>query len=706
MSARPIRLAALLAAALWALPPMAAAEAHGGFRPPAPALRTLGNGLTVAVFSDDRLPIVQIQLLVAAGSAQEPAGDPGVANLTVSMLSLGTASRTPGAFAAALEALGGAVGGVASREFATVNGTFLAADFENGLELLTDAVVHPVFTDDQLLMVKQQIAGALERARQNPAALAEEHLWATVYGGHPYGRSPQGTPRSMSALGLAELRAFHRDQYRPDQALLAIAGDVSPERAFKAVEELLGSWGGRAPAHLPVAPPPSAAGWRVRIVDAPELTRAELRIGTAGPARGAEDFDALAVASEVLKAQIPDAEVRGSLTGLRDGGLFSLAATAPVDSVGVAVARLRAALTRWTAAPAPEATIAPVRRRLADGFALQFETLGGLIAQWMASAMNGVPIERLQSYPERTLALSDVALQAAAARSIAADRMVLVVVGPAERLRPQLESIGPVEVVAPEMAAEVAAAPSTSRGPPTAEELAKGRSLAGLAVAAHGGLGRLQAIKDSHLEGKILMVAGSKEYMGQALQVRKEPMRFQFTTEFPFLKSVQVLDGDHAWFQAGGGGQIADMDSLGVVGLRSGFRSDLQHILLTSADPTTRVAWRGRERTDDRDADVIEVVAADGERRVLFLDAQSHRLLAMEQSEGGHSARRFYRDFRQVDGVWWPFTEERLMDGRRAVSLTLRRVAFNTGVKDAFFRKPGAAGSTAPADTTYRPRPR
>jgi zinc protease len=708
MNARPIRLAALLAAALWALPPMAAADASGGFRPPAPALRTLDNGLTVAVFNDDRLPIVQIQLLVPAGSAQEPPGDPGVANLTVSMLSLGTASRTAPAFAAAIEALGGAFGGVASREFATVNGTFLAADFESGLELLADAALHPVFTEEQLLAAKQQIGLALQRARQNPAALAEEHLWATVYPGHPYGRSPQGAPNSLSAMGLAELRAFHRDQYRPDQALLAIAGDVQPERAFKAAEELLGSWGGRAPTRPPAAVPAPGPGWRVRIVDAPELARAELRIGTTGPARGADDFEALAVASEVFKAEAPDRIVRCGVTGLRDGGLFSLAATAPVDSVGAAVTRLRAALSRWTAEPAAEASAAPVRRRLAGGFAIQFETLGGLIAQWMAAAINGVPLERLAGQPERIAALSGATLHAAVARSIASDRMVLVAVGPAERLRPQLESIGPVEVVAPEMASEVAAAPSTSRGPPTAEERAKGRALADLAVAAHGGRARLQAIKDSNLEGTISMVVGPKEFVGQARQVRKEPMRFLFSTAFPFLKSVQVLDGDHAWSQAGElGGRIDDLDSLAAVGLRSGFRSDLQHVLLTAADPATRVAWRGHERTDERDADVLEVVAADGERRVLFLDVASHRLLAMEQSEGGNSARRFYRDFRQVNGIWWPFAEERLLNGRRAMSLTLQRVAFNTGVKDAIFRRPGATvAPAAPPDTTYRPRPR
>ncbi len=675
-----------------ALPVAAAAATRGGFQVPTPVVRTLANGLTVAVFQDDRLPIVQVQLLVPAGAAHEPAGEAGVANLTVQLLSQGTASRTPSAFAAAVEALGGSVGGTASREFTTVNGAFLAADLEAGLELLADAVVHPLFSEDPLAPVKNQMAGALVRARQNPATLAEEHLWAALYPGHPYGRSPQGALRTLFALGLTQVRAFHRERYRPDRALLAIAGDVAPERAFKAAEDLLGGWGGRTREWRPAPPPPPGTGWRVRIVDAPGLARAELRIGTPGPARGAKDYDALVVASELFEAVPPDAGVRSSVAGLKDGGLFSITASAPVDSVGAEVARVRAALTRWIEEPASESSLAAARRRLLGGFPLQFETIGGLIAQWMAVALGGLPGEAVTGYPERVGALSAADIRAAAARWVTSDRMVLVAVGPAARLRPQLEAIGAVEVVSPEAAAEVVEAPSTASGPPTPEQLAKGRALASLAVAVHGGLERLRVIKDSSLEGDILMTVGLQEFAGQVVQVRKEPMRFLFSTRFPVLRSVQVLDGDHAWSMAGENPvRFENLDSLAAAGLRAGFRSDLHHLLITAADPTARVAWRGQERVDNTDADVIEVVARDGERRVLFLDAASHRLVAMEQNDGGHSARRHYRDFRDVNGVLWPFNEERLLDGQRAMTLTLRRVAFNTGVKDEVFRKPGAA---------------
>ena len=703
MSVRASLTLALLAVVGLSSPVTFAAAAPVGPRAREPVVRRLANGLTVAVFEDARLPLVQIQMLVPAGAAQEPDGESGVANLTIQMLSLGTASRTAETFAAALDALGGSLSGTASREYATVTGAFLTGDFEAGLELLADAVVHPVFDDDQLGAAKDQAAGALMRGRQNPVALADEHLWAAVFPSQPYGRSPAGALRTLASLGVEQVQAFHRDHYRPDRALFAIAGDVTPERAFRAAEEVFGSWGGQARSSGPLEAPAPASGWRVRIVDAPGLARAELRVGVRGPGRSAGDYDALVIAGELL-GDLGDAKPRVGVTGLKDAGLISIATSAPIDSAGTAVAGLRRMLDRWTASPSDAQAFARVQHRFAARYPLQLETRSGLIAYWMAAALRGMPEAGLADYASRIDALSPATVGTAIGRWITPDRMVLVAVGPAERLRAQLAAVGAVEVVSTEAGAEVVESPSTTTRPPTPEQLASGRALVGQAVQAHGGLGRLRGIKDSSLEGDVVMLSGPHEYRGEMLQLRREPLQYSFATTFRGVRSIQVLDRAGGWSQGGqNGASVSDLDSVEVRGLRAGFRSDLQHLLLTAADTTSRVAWRGRERRDNRDADVIEVVAPDGERRVLFLDAASHQLVAMEQSERGHSSRRLYRDLRSVDGVLWPFNEERLVDGQRTMTLSLRRVALNLGLRDELFRKPAAASGTG-RDGSGRPR--
>jgi zinc protease len=693
----------LLAAAApgaWAAP---AREARPARAPD--AVRTLPNGLTVAVFEDPRQPLVQIQLLVPAGSAQETGGESGLASLTFRMLGHGTASRTAALYDEAVQALGGSVGGSLSREFATINGAFLASDMEAGLELLADAVVNPLFGEDVLTQIKSQAQSGLASARGNPAALADDHLWGTAFGAHPYGRPTGGSPQALNGFSVAEVQAFHRRNYRPDRALLAIAGDITPERALKVATEQLGSWGGRAPEARRDSLP-AVAGLRIRIVDVPQLERAELRLGGIGVARGEADYEPLTLGAELL-SQEGVSGLRAGESGLRQSGLFSIAWSAPVDSVVPSLARVRDAVARAAGTAPSDAALAAARTRVTGAYTMQFETRGGVIAQWMAATLyphrNGAPAD----FGARIAAVGAADVRAALARCLAPERSLLVVLGPAARLRSRLQGLGTIEVVPAEFAAEIVESPSAARSPATPAQGIRGRALVGQAAAAHGGLERLRGVRDSRIEGDITMTATGRELSGKVVQVRKDPERFRFETTFSVLKSLQVLDGERgAWSRAGDPpAPVEDLDSVSVSGLRSGFRSDIVHLLLAASDPAARIAWRGQERRDDHDVDVVEMVSAAGERRNLFLDVASHKLVATEQNDEGRSVRRIYRDLRDSGGVLWPYQEERFLDGRRAVLLNLTRVALNTGVADSAFLKPGTS-ATGPESKAQRPRAR
>jgi len=126
----------------------------------APALeRTLDNGLHVAVFADRRYPIVQVQVLVAAGSRHEEPFEGGAARLTALLLTHGTTSRTADQYAKEVEALGATVAGDATRDFATLSGTFRAADLARGLELMSDAIVNPLLDDASIRATRRQLVG-------------------------------------------------------------------------------------------------------------------------------------------------------------------------------------------------------------------------------------------------------------------------------------------------------------------------------------------------------------------------------------------------------------------------------------------------------------------------------------------------------------------------------------------------------------------
>jgi zinc protease len=721
-----MRLTRILGPALVAGPLVAGAvlaAAPPAFHPRPPVVRTLPDGLKVMVLQDRRLPIVQMQLLIPAGVAQESAETPGAASATAQLLLAGTSSRSAEAFALDVDRLGGSITGNAAVEFSTVNGAFLAADFDAGLELLADAVVNPIFPDEELAGYRMQAANMMMRMRDDPAALADEWLWGLAFEGHPYGRRTLGSLGGLGRLDVDAVRAFYRDYYRPDRAVLAIAGDVDVEHAFAASADRFANWQGVAALLTAAEAPAPPAGPRIRIVDRPGQAQSEVRIGLVGPPRADPGLRALETANQILGGigsvsrlgqslrQVGGLsyDMRSDLTTLRGASLVTLGTVARNDSVAVLVARMREELARMASQPPSEEEVGLARRFLVNGYPLQFQSLEAIITQWMAADFYGIPFETLDHYADSLEATGAAQVAEAARRWLDPARVTVVVVGPAETLRGPLAALGPVEVVHPEDTpgkAPVAEAPTT---PPTPEEQAHGRAVLAEALRAHGGLERLRHVTDSTVEGEMLLQAQGNDMRLQMQQVRMEPFRLKFATRFGSSETGQVLSGSTGWLYSGRQDSlnVEDADSIGVLAMRAAFLSDIVHVLLAAAAPTTQVAWRGGGRIEGRDVDRVEVALApeppggSPERRLLHFDAHDHRLLAMDMVESGerrgsYETRRVYRDYRTVDGVEWPFYEERRVGATRTASIVTRSVSLDAGVTEALFARPARRAEDRP----------
>jgi predicted Zn-dependent peptidase len=705
-------LAPVLVAALSG-PVGVSAAAPAPFRVPTPLERTLPNGLRVAVFADHRLPIVQMQLLIPAGTAQDPDGAPGVANAVVQLLRAGTSSRPAAVLEADVDRLGGSLAGSATRDFSSVNASFLAADFDAGLELLADAVVNPVFPPEELDRARRQLAARLYQTQRNPAVLADGQLWETAFAGHPYGRPPLGSLPALARLDWNALRGFHGDFYRPDRAVLAIAGDVDPDRAFAAAADRFGDWAGRAAAAAaPPAPVPPAAP-RIRVVDRPDVARSEVRVGLLCPPQTEPDALALQIAEHLLAGSGPSsrlarslpaggmapAELRSSFVILKDAGLLSVGGPVPNDSVAVFVARVRDELARLAGQPPDEAEVAAAQHTLAGGFPLQFQTPAALLAQWTGAEGYGLGVAWLDRYAAEIAAVPPARVAQAAARWLDPAHMVVVAVGPAATLVPALQAFGAVEVAGVADTSVAAAPPAPA--PPDAQQLRRGRQLLDQALLAHGGLARLRRVKDSIVEGTLIMQLGGNDTEVPMLMMRKEPDRMRYSLTVAGTENGQVLNGGRGWVYVGSGDslKVSAADSVGLVAMRVVFGSDVVHTLQAAAEPSSRVAARGPGRADGREVEVLEVIrdaagkGAVPTRSLLYLDAASHRLVAEDFAEdparpGTFQARRVYRDCRPVNGVQWPFYEERSRGGTKTMSIVLTSVTLDSGLADALFEQP------------------
>src|SRR6185295_10344305 len=110
------------------------------------------------------------------------------------------------------------------------------------LGLAADLVEHPAFADDEIDRQRKQALAALQVSYDDPAYLASAVFDRVVFGLHPYGRPNEGTPESIARLTRDDLVKFHRTWFAPNNALLAIVGDLTADEAFGAAERAFGSW--------------------------------------------------------------------------------------------------------------------------------------------------------------------------------------------------------------------------------------------------------------------------------------------------------------------------------------------------------------------------------------------------------------------------------------------------------------------------------
>jgi zinc protease len=213
---------------------------------PAPAVRTLANGLRVVVLPRTGLPIVQAQLQVPAGLSAESEGQAGLAWITAQSLRQGTSSRSAEDFTTELDTLGATFAVNVTRDAAQVVAGAGRDQLGPLLELMSDAVVNPLFDEAAFQATRRQVATQLGQAARTPATLADERLAALVFGAHPYAHPLRGDLEVLVGTTRDHARTFHRDHWRPDRAVLVIAGDVAPEAAFAQADEWFSRWSGKA----------------------------------------------------------------------------------------------------------------------------------------------------------------------------------------------------------------------------------------------------------------------------------------------------------------------------------------------------------------------------------------------------------------------------------------------------------------------------
>jgi zinc protease len=249
----------------------------------------LKNGLTLLLMEQHEVPIISLAAVIKAGSVTDPAGKEGTAAIVAALLRRGTSTRSADQFAEELDFIGASLSAGAGVDVTSVSAEFMKKDTARGLELVSDALLHPAFAQDEVTkQVKQRVDG-IKAAKDRAAGVIGAYYNGYLYGKHPYGRPTSGDETSLAAMTRDDVVKLYTTHYVPGATVMAVVGDFAVADMEKQLTALFGTW---PAAKVPVVTIPDAApvpGTRLLLVDKPDATQTFFRIGNVGIARNNPD---------------------------------------------------------------------------------------------------------------------------------------------------------------------------------------------------------------------------------------------------------------------------------------------------------------------------------------------------------------------------------------------------------------------------------
>ncbi|HKT80944.1 MAG TPA: pitrilysin family protein [Vicinamibacterales bacterium] len=432
---------------------------------PAIQKRQLSNGLPVWIVELHEVPVAQVNLVVTSGSADDPAGKYGVANMTASMLENGAGTRSALEIADAVDFLGASLETTNGSDSSVIRLHVPVGRLGDALPIMADVALKPTFPQEELDRLKQERLTTLIQVRNDPASVVGLAFSRTVFGNsHRFGTAIMGSAATIKAMTVADLRSFYTARYRPDNATLLVVGDVTADKILPLLQTSFGSWraSGPPPPHVVLPEPAAITAREVVIVDKPGAPQSQIRIGGPGVARSTPDFFPIQVMNTVLGG----AFTSRLNTNLREEHGYTYGASSAFDmrvatgpfyaAAGVQTDKTAESLTEFfkelaaIRSPVPSDELARSKNYIALRFPERFETTGDISSNLENLVVYHLPDDYYSRYIQNIQAVTAADVTRVAQKYIVPDRVKVVIVGDRQTIEPKVRALnlGTIRIMA------------------------------------------------------------------------------------------------------------------------------------------------------------------------------------------------------------------------------------------------------------------
>lgn len=400
---------------------------------------TLPNGLRVIVQEKHDRPTVYVSGAIASSPSFSPPGKEGIARLADTMAEFGSEHYDFTQLRKVTDDIGASV---------SLGQTFsahgFARDFETLLAVLADSEEHPAFPEHWLSVQQSQLANSIESENNISGVLIDRvYLQRLLSPDDPALRFP--TAQSVSGITRDDLLAFTKEYWRPDLTTIAVVGDITPQRARRAIEAAFGSWAndGAKPSTQQPPLPPAHTGHAYITTAANQVF---IQLGQPAVARSSADFDTFNLLSEMLggsgyfesRLWQELRQKRGLVYSIgtrvkadRDRGDLEIMLSTSPSNVQSAIGIVRDELQRLRMQPVTATELEDAKIRLISSALLNEASASGQLDEIGEIAQNRLPLDYYSTLAHRYAAITPEDIQRAAKEYLRPDRLIEVFAGPA-----------------------------------------------------------------------------------------------------------------------------------------------------------------------------------------------------------------------------------------------------------------------------------
>ncbi len=401
------------------------------------------SGADVYFVENHDLPIVDLSINFAAGSARDTAEKSGLAGITRYMMTLGAAGMSDEVIANKLADIGAVLGGEFDGDRAALKLRTLSSEREQkqALDVFGKILQKPDFPASVLAREKARIISGLEESATQPEGMVNKAFMTALYGSHPYSLDESGEIATVAKLSVADLQAFYQQYYRANGAVIAMMGDLSRAQA-EAIAESMASGLPKGPANPAIAQvtyPNAPVTQRI----AHPASQSHILLGYPGIKRGDPDLFPLYLGNYVLggggfvsRLTEEVREKRGLVYSvysyfmpMAEVGTFQIGLQTKQEQADEALKIVRATLADFLAKGVTDAELKAAKANVIGGFPMRIDSNSKILDYLAVIGFYKLPLNYLDEYNSKVAAVTAAQIKDAFNRRLKPENFVTVIVG-------------------------------------------------------------------------------------------------------------------------------------------------------------------------------------------------------------------------------------------------------------------------------------